>query len=666
MLHRSALAPMLVLAVLLALAALGPAASAFGARNGSPSAALIPVEEQASQTEGSSHNSNNTASSASIEEASHELSHQDPFVATDEWQEVQPGQAIPAGLHVSIDMQTGKKMAKKLDPNETNSTDHTLGRQTLSEKRQAKLELTAKLLQEAEQQQQQQQQQQLIVPSNSSDADIVHADTNTDDTDTDTTTPEGEEARLRTLANELANKWEKQPLPHQEEGVRVGLRILKRITAQPTPALLSNPESNTQLLDDLAELEDILHDWEVAVELNEAGLLSILRDLLVEISHLLSEPADHHTNASTNMNTDTNTDMDMGRGGADVDATAAGKRQQAVYSALQTLNSDAVDTLLASLCLTLGTSMQNNAPVAATLATPTLSRAAVRLLERHGGARASTMHKRVLYLLSSMVRSRPELVAAWVQSPPAHATTQAPRDSSSNSSNNQQQQQQQQQHDGAGVFERLVSYYNSVLVQSFSPATPPSSSSTSDHVPLYDGAQALAALRKTSTLLADAIEAEMSVVCPHLLDPESAGEAADEAHASAHVHEMDRLEMAAVRMRSAGTCAATTTEMLAGTCPNLVSAWASHNHSLTLHQALLELLALLPCPWSPAPSARPDQAASAAPPLQVLQQRVNEWQQAADQELEEEGEPGMFALLKGLAVVVRDEAQAKRGGKTGA
>ena len=35
-----------------------------------------------------------------------------PFVATDEWQEVLPGQAVPPGLHVSIDMQTGKKMAK--------------------------------------------------------------------------------------------------------------------------------------------------------------------------------------------------------------------------------------------------------------------------------------------------------------------------------------------------------------------------------------------------------------------------------------------------------------------------------------------------------------------------------------------------------------------------
>jgi len=33
-------------------------------------------------------------------------------MGTNEWQEIKPGQAIPRGLHVSIDMQTGKKVAK--------------------------------------------------------------------------------------------------------------------------------------------------------------------------------------------------------------------------------------------------------------------------------------------------------------------------------------------------------------------------------------------------------------------------------------------------------------------------------------------------------------------------------------------------------------------------
>ncbi|CAG0913381.1 unnamed protein product [Notodromas monacha] len=43
------------------------------------------------------------------------------FVATSEWQEIQPGQAIPRGLHVRIDMTTGKREAKLLDPSENRS-----------------------------------------------------------------------------------------------------------------------------------------------------------------------------------------------------------------------------------------------------------------------------------------------------------------------------------------------------------------------------------------------------------------------------------------------------------------------------------------------------------------------------------------------------------------
>lgn len=36
------------------------------------------------------------------------------FVATHQWQEVREGQAVPPGLHIKMDMQTGKKMAKLL------------------------------------------------------------------------------------------------------------------------------------------------------------------------------------------------------------------------------------------------------------------------------------------------------------------------------------------------------------------------------------------------------------------------------------------------------------------------------------------------------------------------------------------------------------------------
>ena len=39
----------------------------------------------------------------------------EPFVATSEWQTIKPGQALPAGLHVAVDMQTGQKRAKLVD-----------------------------------------------------------------------------------------------------------------------------------------------------------------------------------------------------------------------------------------------------------------------------------------------------------------------------------------------------------------------------------------------------------------------------------------------------------------------------------------------------------------------------------------------------------------------
>lgn len=55
------------------------------------------------------------------------------FVATAEWQVIQPGQDIPPGLHVEIDMQTGVKRAKLLD--------EEIGVKTVSEARAAKVAL---------------------------------------------------------------------------------------------------------------------------------------------------------------------------------------------------------------------------------------------------------------------------------------------------------------------------------------------------------------------------------------------------------------------------------------------------------------------------------------------------------------------------------------------
>ena len=47
------------------------------------------------------------------------------FVATNEWQEIKEGQSVPAGLHYRMNLETGKKEAKLIDPEETDSQETT-------------------------------------------------------------------------------------------------------------------------------------------------------------------------------------------------------------------------------------------------------------------------------------------------------------------------------------------------------------------------------------------------------------------------------------------------------------------------------------------------------------------------------------------------------------
>ena len=49
-----------------------------------------------------------------------------PFIPTREWQVVDDGQSIPPGLHVRINLATGLKEAKLLDPEEGGEADHVL------------------------------------------------------------------------------------------------------------------------------------------------------------------------------------------------------------------------------------------------------------------------------------------------------------------------------------------------------------------------------------------------------------------------------------------------------------------------------------------------------------------------------------------------------------
>ena len=55
-----------------------------------------------------------TTDEASVDDINDEVSTDEVFVATDEWQEVKPGQRVPSGLHVRLNIETGKKEAKKL------------------------------------------------------------------------------------------------------------------------------------------------------------------------------------------------------------------------------------------------------------------------------------------------------------------------------------------------------------------------------------------------------------------------------------------------------------------------------------------------------------------------------------------------------------------------
>ena len=57
------------------------------------------------------------------------------FIATEEWQEIPENAKVPAGLHYRINLETGKKEAKLLDPD---SKDESETAPVLSEQNEAK------------------------------------------------------------------------------------------------------------------------------------------------------------------------------------------------------------------------------------------------------------------------------------------------------------------------------------------------------------------------------------------------------------------------------------------------------------------------------------------------------------------------------------------------
>ncbi|KAK7508516.1 hypothetical protein BaRGS_00000082, partial [Batillaria attramentaria] len=60
-----------------------------------------------------------------VEDAEKEIAieNPEPFIPTKEWQKVKPGQAIPRGLHVRLNIQTGEREARLLQDEEVTDTD---------------------------------------------------------------------------------------------------------------------------------------------------------------------------------------------------------------------------------------------------------------------------------------------------------------------------------------------------------------------------------------------------------------------------------------------------------------------------------------------------------------------------------------------------------------
>ena len=72
-----------------------------------------------------SEDSESEGSEASVTSETPLVSSDTLFVATEEWQEVWPGQRVPGGLHVRMNLETGKKEAKILTP-ETDTSQEAL------------------------------------------------------------------------------------------------------------------------------------------------------------------------------------------------------------------------------------------------------------------------------------------------------------------------------------------------------------------------------------------------------------------------------------------------------------------------------------------------------------------------------------------------------------
>ena len=183
------------------------------------------------------------------------------FVPTNQWQQILPGQAVPAGLHVRINLQTGEKEAKLIE--EENENDKMGDRRRVhhygySDRRgiinkQTKAFKAEELLEESRE------------DDNSDIKLLTHDMTNTDGVDNthdDTNTPH----------HDIGNDKKSYKLNLVTDDVRQMIKLVD--------ILHDNSSSSEELIFALTELEDLVHQIDNARDLDIIGGLKLVVFLL--------------------------------------------------------------------------------------------------------------------------------------------------------------------------------------------------------------------------------------------------------------------------------------------------------------------------------------------------------------------------------------------------
>ncbi|RIB29893.1 armadillo-type protein [Gigaspora rosea] len=169
------------------------------------------------------------------------------FVATDYFQEVLEGQEIPAGLHVKIDLYTGKKHAKLLDHNDNESSDIVI------------IDKDGSINSDP-------------IQSESINSDPVQIESSEVDVDQDTKVNIHHEDSLKNNNN--------NSLPIIPPGHKENLRISHgdNLLFEECVSKLTNTQSLHEIISTLDSLEDLVHELDFGIKLARgSGLISVVK-----------------------------------------------------------------------------------------------------------------------------------------------------------------------------------------------------------------------------------------------------------------------------------------------------------------------------------------------------------------------------------------------------